>query len=37
MVTGNILGRRKTITYVSLVIIFSTLAGYLFGITLAVV
>jgi uncharacterized membrane protein YraQ (UPF0718 family) len=37
MVTGNILGRRKTLTYVSLVVIFSTLAGYLFGLTLAVV
>jgi uncharacterized membrane protein YraQ (UPF0718 family) len=37
MVTGNILGRRKTFTYVSLVVIFSTLAGYLFGLTLAVI
>jgi uncharacterized membrane protein YraQ (UPF0718 family) len=36
MVTGKILGRRKTFTYVSLVVIFSTLAGYLFGLTLAV-
>jgi uncharacterized membrane protein YraQ (UPF0718 family) len=37
MVTGKILGRRKTFTYVSLVIVFSTLAGYLFGLTLAVI
>ena len=37
MVTANILGRRKTFTYVSLVVIFSTLAGYLFGLTLAVI
>jgi hypothetical protein len=37
MVTGNILGRRKTFTYVSLVVVFSTLAGYLFGLTLAVI
>jgi uncharacterized membrane protein YraQ (UPF0718 family) len=37
MVTGNILGRRKTFTYVSLVVVFSTLAGYLFGLTLAAI
>ncbi|MGW8227146.1 MAG: permease [Anaerolineales bacterium] len=37
LVTGNILGRKKTLTYVSLVIIFCTLAGYLFGLTLAVI
>lgn len=36
MVTSSILGRRKTLTYVSLVIIFCTLAGYLFGLALAV-
>jgi uncharacterized membrane protein YraQ (UPF0718 family) len=36
LVTGNILGRRKTITYVSLVIVFTTLAGYLFGLALSV-
>jgi hypothetical protein len=37
MVTGKILGRRKTFTYVSLVVVFSTMAGYLFGLTLAVI
>jgi len=37
LVTGKILGRRKTITYVGLVAIFSTLAGYLFGLFLAAV
>jgi uncharacterized membrane protein YraQ (UPF0718 family) len=36
MVTGKILGRRKTFTYVSLVVVFATLAGYLFGSALAV-
>jgi len=36
LVTGKILGRRKTYTYVSLVVVFATLAGYLFGLTLAV-
>lgn len=36
LVTGNILGRQKTIAYVSLVIIFSTLAGYIFGLALAI-
>lgn len=37
LVTGKILGRRKTITYVGLVAVFSTLAGYLFGLFLAAV
>lgn len=37
LVTGKILGRRKTFAYVSLVVIFATLAGYLFGLTLVVV
>jgi uncharacterized membrane protein YraQ (UPF0718 family) len=37
LVTGKILGRRKTITYVSLVIVFSTLAGYIFGMTLVMI
>ena len=37
LVTGKILGRRKTLAYVSLVVIFATLAGYLFGLTLALV
>jgi uncharacterized membrane protein YraQ (UPF0718 family) len=37
LVTGKILGRRKTFAYVSLVIVFATLAGYLFGMTLAVI
>jgi len=36
LVTGKILGRRKTIAYVSLVAVFSTLAGYLFGLALTV-
>ncbi|MCL4249202.1 MAG: permease [Anaerolineae bacterium] len=35
MVTGRILGRQKTIAYVSLVAVFSTVAGYLFGLALA--
>jgi uncharacterized membrane protein YraQ (UPF0718 family) len=35
LVTGRILGRKKTITYVSLVAVFSTTAGYLFGLALA--
>ena len=37
LVTGRILGRRKTWTYVSLVTVFSVLAGYLFGIFLTIV
>jgi uncharacterized membrane protein YraQ (UPF0718 family) len=36
MVTGKILGRKKTAVYVVLVSIFSTLAGYLFGLMLSV-
>jgi uncharacterized membrane protein YraQ (UPF0718 family) len=36
LVTGKILGRRKTAVYVSLVILFSTLAGYIFGMTLTI-
>jgi uncharacterized membrane protein YraQ (UPF0718 family) len=35
MVTGKIMGRKKTVAYVSLVAVFSTLAGYLFGLFLA--
>jgi len=35
LVTGKILGQRKTFTYVGLVALFSTLAGYLFGLTVA--
>jgi uncharacterized membrane protein YraQ (UPF0718 family) len=35
LVTSRILGRRKTVTYVGLVAVFSTVAGYLFGIFLA--
>ncbi|MBN1284623.1 MAG: permease [Anaerolineae bacterium] len=31
LVTGKIMGRKKTAVYVGLVTIFSTLAGYLFG------
>jgi uncharacterized membrane protein YraQ (UPF0718 family) len=34
LVTGRILGRRKTAMYVTLVTVFSTLAGYLFGLFL---
>jgi uncharacterized membrane protein YraQ (UPF0718 family) len=37
MVTGKILGRKKTAVYVVLVSIFSTLAGYIFGLVLSVV
>jgi len=35
LVTGRILGRRKTVSYVVLVAVLSTLAGYLFGAFLA--
>ncbi len=35
LVTARILGRRKTVTYVGLVAVFSTVAGYLFGVFLA--
>lgn len=37
LVTGKILGRRKTTAYVALVAVFSTLAGYVFGWFLALV
>jgi uncharacterized membrane protein YraQ (UPF0718 family) len=37
LVTGKILGRRKTFAYVSLVTIFSTLSGYIFGLVLTVI
>jgi uncharacterized membrane protein YraQ (UPF0718 family) len=37
LVTGKILGNRKTWTYVLLVTIFSTLAGYIFGLVLTIV
>ena len=36
LVTSKIMGRRKTIAYVSLVTIFSTLAGYIFGLVLTI-
>jgi uncharacterized membrane protein YraQ (UPF0718 family) len=36
LVTGRILGRKRTISYVVLVSIFSTLAGYLFGLVLTI-
>jgi uncharacterized membrane protein YraQ (UPF0718 family) len=36
LVTGKILGRRKTAVYVGLVTLASTLAGYLFGLFAAV-
>jgi uncharacterized membrane protein YraQ (UPF0718 family) len=37
MVTGKIMGRQKTVAYVALVAIFSTIAGYLFGMFLVAV
>lgn len=37
LVTSKIMGRQKTVAYVSLVAVFSTLAGYLFGLFLAAV
>ena len=37
LVTGKILGRRKTLVYVSLVTIFSTLSGYIFGMILTII
>jgi uncharacterized membrane protein YraQ (UPF0718 family) len=37
LVTSKIMGRKKTATYVGLVAVFSTLAGYLFGLFLAAV
>lgn len=36
LVTGRILGRKKTGVYVLLVSVFSTLAGYLFGLVLTI-
>jgi uncharacterized membrane protein YraQ (UPF0718 family) len=37
IVTGSILGKPKTILYVSLVTVFATLAGFIFGLTLTVI
>jgi uncharacterized membrane protein YraQ (UPF0718 family) len=37
MVTGRILGNKKTAAYVVLVTLFSTMAGYIFGLALAVI
>jgi len=37
LVTSKIMGRQKTAVYVGLVTVFSTLAGYLFGVFLAAV
>lgn len=37
LVTGRIMGRTKTAVYVGLVTVFSTLAGYLFGLVLAAI
>jgi uncharacterized membrane protein YraQ (UPF0718 family) len=37
LVTGRILGRQKTAVYVVLVTVFSTLAGYIFGVVLTVI
>jgi uncharacterized membrane protein YraQ (UPF0718 family) len=36
LVTGKIMGRGKTLAYVGLVTIFSTMSGYLFGLVLTV-
>jgi len=36
LVTGKIMGSRRTWVYVSLVTVFSTLSGYIFGLALAV-
>ena len=35
LVTGKIMGRQKTAVYVESGAVFSTLAGYLFGVALA--
>jgi uncharacterized membrane protein YraQ (UPF0718 family) len=37
LVTGKIVGRQKTVVYVALVTVFSTLAGYIFGMGLMVI
>jgi uncharacterized membrane protein YraQ (UPF0718 family) len=37
LVTAKILGRKKTAVYVGLVTVFSTLAGYLFGLAMTVI
>lgn len=37
LVTGRIMGNKKTAVYVGLVTVFSTLAGYLFGLAISVV
>ncbi len=37
LVTSKIMGRQKTVAYVSLVALFSTIAGYLFGVFLAAI
>ncbi len=37
LVTGKILGSKKTWTYVALVTVFSTLAGYIFGLALTMI
>ena len=37
LVTGKILGNKKTWTYVALVTVFSILAGYIFGLALTIV
>jgi uncharacterized membrane protein YraQ (UPF0718 family) len=37
MVTSRILGNKKTAAYVVLVTLFSTMAGYIFGLALAVI
>jgi len=37
LVLNGIMGKKKTVLYVSLVAVFSTLAGYLFGLALAII
>jgi uncharacterized protein len=37
LVTGKIMGRGKTLAYVGLVTVFSTLSGYIFGLVLTVI
>jgi len=37
LVLNGVMGKKKTVIYVSLVALFSTLAGYLFGLALAII
>jgi uncharacterized membrane protein YraQ (UPF0718 family) len=36
LVLNGIMGKKKTVVYVSIVAVFSTLAGYLFGLMLTI-